>query len=81
MADKHFIVTINKKELQYVGCCDCGLVHEVSYDIYENSVDMHFVRDDKRTEEKRAEKLGSKSKLMCLLLDEAILRESLIPVS
>ncbi len=75
MSKEHFIVTINEKELRYIACCDCGLVHEVSYDIFENKVDMHFVRDDKRTEEKRAEKLGSKSKLMCLLLDEAIQKD------
>ncbi len=75
MAENHFIVTVNKEEVQFVECCDCGLVHEVSYDIYENKVEMHFEREDERTEKARIARAGGKGKLMCKLLDEAILRE------
>ena len=79
MAEKHFIVTVNGEEVQYVECCDCGLVHEVSYDIYENKVDMHFERKDERTEKARIERAGGKSKLYRRQLDEARARENLHP--
>jgi hypothetical protein len=79
MSKEHFIVTINEKELRYVGCCDCGLVHEVSYDIFENKVDMHFVRDEGRTEKARIKRAGGKGKLFCLQLDEAIARDPVRP--
>ncbi len=75
MDEDHFIVTVNGQEVQFVECCDCGLVHEVSYDIYENKVDMHFERKEQRTEKARIERAGGKGKMMCKLLDEAILRE------
>ena len=81
MPKNHFIVTVNGQEVQFVECCDCGLVHEVYYDIYENKIDMHFEREEGRTEKARIKRAGDKGKLMCQLLDDAILRESLIPVS
>lgn len=81
MSKEHFIVTINEKELRYIACCDCGLVHEVSYDIFENKVDMHFERDEARTIRARIERKKDKGKKLGELLDEARLRENLIPVS
>lgn len=79
MDDEHFIVTINKKELRYIICCDCGLCHAVSYDIFENRVDMHFVRDEARTIRARIERKKDKRKNPCEELDEARARENLHP--
>ncbi len=82
MPKNDYIVTVNGQEVQYVECCDCGLVHEVSYDIYENKVDMHFERNEGRTIFARSERNKNKvKKNPCELLDEAISREKLIPIS
>ena len=80
MSKEHFIVTINEKELRYIACCDCGLVHEVSYDIFENKVDMHFVRDEARTIRARIERKKDKGKKLGELLDEALGKEPARPL-
>ncbi len=75
-------ITINIREIQYIECCDCGLVHEVSYEIYEDEkILMTFKRKDERTEKARIKRAGGKGKLFSRLLDEAIVRENLQPVS
>ena len=79
MDEDHFIVTVNGQEVQFVECCDCGLVHEVSYDIYENKVVIHFERKEQRTEKARIRRVGSKAKLFCKQLDEAMAREPVRP--
>lgn len=82
ISDEHTIVTINKNELRYVICCDCGLCHEVSYDIYKNKVDMHFVRDEARTIRARIERKRKKpERNPCDELDKAIESEALNPYS
>ncbi len=76
------IESFNIREVRFIECCDCGLVHEVSYDIYEDgTVIMHFSREEERTEKVRIKRAGGKGKLMCQLLDDARLRENLVPVS
>ncbi len=80
--DENFKVTVNKQEVQYVRCCDCGLVHEVYYDIYENSIDMVFTRDEGRTIKRRAEMktaVNRKEKSPCEELDEDRLKHPLNP--
>ena len=73
-------VTINIREIQYIECCDCGLVHEVEYEIYEDgTILMTFTRVNDRTEKARIERAGGKGKLMCQQLDEATARENLHP--
>lgn len=73
-------VTLNIREVQYIECCDCGLVHEVSYDIYDDGkILMHFKRMDERTEKARIKRAGGKGKMMCQLLDEAILKDMAKP--
>lgn len=82
IVDENFIVTVNKEEVQFVQCCDCGLVHEVYYDIYQNSIDMVFTRDEGRTITRRAEMKGvvvSKVKSISEQLDEDTLRHPLNP--
>jgi len=72
-------VTFNIREVQFLECCDCGLVHEVSCDIYENQIIMTFTRANDQTEKARIARAGGKSKMMCRLLDEATARENLHP--
>ena len=74
------IESFNIREVRFIECCDCGLVHEVSYDIYEDgTVIMHFSREEERTEKARIKRAGGKSKLYCRQLDEARARENLHP--
>ncbi len=75
MAENKFTVTVNGQEVQFIECCDCGLVHEVYYDIYENKIVIHFEREEERTEKARIKRAGGKGKLMCQLLDDAIARD------
>lgn len=70
------IESFNIREVGSIECCDCGLVHEVSYDIYDDgTVIMHFSREEEKTEKARIKRAGGKGKLMCQLLDDAILRD------
>jgi len=74
------IKSFNIREVRFIECCDCGLVHEVSYDIYDDgTVIMHFSREEERTEKARIARAGGKGKLMCQLLEDAIARENLHP--
>ncbi len=74
------IESFNIREVGSIECCDCGLVHEVSYDIYEDgTVIMHFSREEERTAKARIARAGGKSKLYCRQLDEARARENLHP--
>ena len=68
-------VTIDIREVQYIECCDCGLVHEVEYEIYEDGkILMTFTRNEERTELARLG-IKMKKKTMCELLDESILKD------
>lgn len=75
-------VTFNIREIQYIECCDCGLVHELKYEIHEDgTILMTFTRADEKTKKARIKRAGGKGKMMCQLLDEARSREGLVPVS
>ncbi len=78
------IESFNIREVRFIECCDCGLVHEVYYDIYENSIDIVYSRDEGRTIKRRAEmKLDgqSKKKSPSELLAEDMLKNPLTPPS
>ena len=77
--DDNFKVTVNNEEVQYVACCDCGLVHEIYFDIYNNSIDVVYTRDEARTKAERIKRAGGKSKLYIKELQEARARENLHP--
>ena len=34
-------------------CCDCGLVHNISIDVVKGKIDVVFVRDNRRTGQRR----------------------------
>ena len=65
--------------LTRIVCCDCGLVHDVSFYEKDDTIFVTFERNEARTEKTRIERLGGKGKLMCKLLDDAIARENLHP--
>jgi len=76
MPENNNSVTFNIREFQYLECCDCGLVHEVEYEIHDDGIIlMTYTRKDERTEKARIKRAGGKGKLMCRLLDEATLKE------
>jgi len=73
-------ITIDLSLLKTLECCDCGLVHTISYKEKDGTIFLSFERNEPGTEEARVKRAGGKGKLMCLLLDEAISREKLIPI-
>ncbi len=73
--------TFDLSYLRFLECCDCGLVHTISYEAKDETVLLSFVRNEPRTQKARAQKASNKGKTMCQLLDEARLRENLVPIS
>ncbi len=67
--------TFDIETLTRIICCDCGLVHEVSFHVKGEDTFVTFERNDAETEKVRIERLGGKGKLMCQLLDDAIARD------
>ncbi len=67
--------TFDIAELTRIICCDCGLVHEVNFFGKDDDIYVTFERNETETEKTRIKRLGGKGKLMCKLLDDAILRD------
>jgi len=72
-------ITIDLSLLKTLECCDCGLVHTISYEEKDGTIFLSFERNEPETEEARVKRAGGKGKLMCQLLDEATARENLHP--
>lgn len=68
-------ITIDLSLLKTLECCDCGLVHTISYEEKDGTIFLSFERNEPKTEEARIARVGGKGKLMCLLLDDAIARD------
>ena len=73
--------TIDLSLLKTLECCDCGLVHTISYEEKDETIFLSFERNEPETEQARVKRADGKGKLMCKLLDEARSRENLVPVS
>jgi len=52
-SDKWYIVAHGAKPL-LEQCCDCGLVHRVSWKIENGRILVNYMRDDKETKKARA---------------------------
>jgi len=70
MTESNEKTTFDLSVLRFIECCDCGLVHSISYEIKGTTVLLSFVRAESRTKKAR-----NKEKTMCELLDEAILKD------
>jgi hypothetical protein len=42
-----------KKKNHLLACCDCGLVHKVSYRIVKGQIQAKYKRDEKNTKKRR----------------------------
>ena len=71
--------TFDIETLTRIICCDCGLVHEVSFYVKGEDTFVTFERNDVETEKVRIKRVGGKGKLFCLQLDEAIARDPVRP--
>ena len=56
-------------KVNYLQCCDCGLVHGFSYSVINGKITITLTREDEMTQQER--KLS-----LCDMLDEAIRRET-----